>query len=569
MTYYHPISVREAVEKVNETWFLPAIQRPYDWGERDKKEKFIYKLFDSIIREYPIGTLIVWETRKRIPYRPFLRDYESEKLEKIVDKGHWGKKGVLLIYDGQQRLQSLYSCLNFTFHNKVLCYNLLFDLNTDKRANGFKFFVKQGDPEEGYIRLNEVYSWNPKKQVEFEESMLETLRKSKKSLNKKEERVAKGNLKQLWKLFIDRDFKLLSSFPLERDMTQEEVVDIFTRINTTGMALTGLEILFSKVKTVQCDFEERIWEANLEIKRQTNGFQFGPDDTLQVLHSLVKDTVRVDPERVDSSELEKFVQAWRELNSPLKSFFYDFLYRDFRMTHEKTITNKRALFPLIVYFYYMRKLNKKKFQHFSKSKKSMIDMKRYLLYSQLLYWDLQGYIDNFCRIIKNGCEKAKDYDFPFKRLRNFVEDSGRRQTHFRADDFDDPYQRWFVLKMITPNKPFTFLSDPDERFNPEIDHIFPMIPSFRISNPKRYNKWVDTIWNLQPVKGEVNAIKLASSPKDFFTEHPEYLKDYDFLPTKDLNDDLWLPENADKFIQARKMKIIAWIKHNYHVDIKL
>lgn len=569
MAYYNPISVREAVEKVNDNWFLPAIQRPYDWGERDKKEKFIYKLFDSIVREYPIGTLIVWETRKRIPHRPFLRDYESEKLERIVDKGHWGKKGVLLIYDGQQRLQSLYSCLNFTFHNKILCYNLLFDLNTDKRANGFKFFARQSDPEEGYIRLNEVYSWNPKKQVEFEERMLETLRKSKRSLSKKEERVAKGNLKQLWKLFIDRDFKLLSSFPLKRDMTQEEVVDIFTRINTTGMALTGLEILFSRVKTVQCDFEERIWEANLEIKKQTNGFQFGPDDTLQVLHSLVKDTVRVDPERVESSELKRFVEAWDELNSPLKSFFYDFLYNGFRITHEKTVANKRALFPLIVYFYYMRKLNKKKFQHISRSEKSMTDMKRYLLYSQLLYWDLQGYIDNFCRIIKNGCEKAKDFDFPFRKLKNFVEDNGRRWTRFRADDFDDPYQRWFVLKIITPNKPFTFLSDPDERFNPEIDHIFPMTPNFHIPNPKRYNKWVDTIWNLQPVKGEVNGIKLASSPRDFFSDHTEYLKGYDFLPTKDLGDDLWLPENADKFIKARKMKIIAWIRHSYHVDIEI
>jgi hypothetical protein len=560
--------VREAVEKVNATWFLPAIQRPYDWGERDKKEQFMYKLFDSIVREYPIGTLIVWETRQKIPYRPFLRDYESEKLEKIVDKGHWGKRGTLLIYDGQQRLQSLYSCLNFTFHNKVLCYNLLFDLNLDKRANGFKFFPKQEEPEEGYIRLNEVYSWNPKQQVEFEEKMLQRLRESKKDLSKKEETIAKRNLKQLWKLFVDRDFKLLSSFPLERDMDQMEVVDIFTRINSTGMALTGLEKLFSRIKTVKYDFEEQIWGDSLEIKRQTNGFQFGPDDTLQVLHSLVKGTVRVDPDRVDNSELQEFVLAWDELRSPLKSFFYDFLYRGFRVTHEKTITNKRALLPLIVYFYYMRKLNKRKFPDFSRSKKSIISMKKYLIFSQLLYWDLQGYIDNFCRMIKEGCEKARDYDFPFKKLKDFVADSGRRQTHFKADDFDDPYHRWFVLKIITPDKPFTFLSDPDERFNPEIDHIFPTTPNFRVRHRARYDKWVDTIWNLQPVKGEINGIKLAQAPKDFLTEHSEYLKDYDFLPTKDLNDELWLPENAHKFIQARKMKIIAWIKQNYRIDIE-
>ena len=87
--FYKPISVREVVQNINETWFLPAIQRPYDWGERNKKEKFIYKLFDSLLRRYPIGALIVWQTNKSIPFRDFLKDYDTEKLEKIKDQGAW------------------------------------------------------------------------------------------------------------------------------------------------------------------------------------------------------------------------------------------------------------------------------------------------------------------------------------------------------------------------------------------------------------------------------------------------------------------------------------------------
>ena len=80
--FYTPVSIREAIENVNNSWYLPAIQRPYDWGNRHKKEDFIYKLFDSIIREYPIGTLIIWETDQPIPYRPFITDFNSEKLTK-------------------------------------------------------------------------------------------------------------------------------------------------------------------------------------------------------------------------------------------------------------------------------------------------------------------------------------------------------------------------------------------------------------------------------------------------------------------------------------------------------
>ena len=97
---YKTISIKEAVEKINNTWFLPAIQRPYDWGERSRKQDFIYKLFDSLFRGYPIGSFILWDTQRKIPCRSFLTDYDSEKLERVMDKGRWGNRG--LVYDGQQ-----------------------------------------------------------------------------------------------------------------------------------------------------------------------------------------------------------------------------------------------------------------------------------------------------------------------------------------------------------------------------------------------------------------------------------------------------------------------------------
>jgi hypothetical protein len=565
--FYQPISIKEAIESVNDKWYLPAVQRPYVWGERHKKEEFIYKLFDSIIREYPIGTLIIWETSKKIPFRPFLEDYDSEKLTKIMDKGLWGKKDKRLVYDGQQRLQSLFSCLKFTFHGKVLCYNLLFDPNAEKEPNGFKFFPKHKEPEVGYIRLNELYSCSRKQLAEFEDRVIGKLRRSKKDLTKKEEIIAKNNLKQLWKIFIEDDTKLLSYYPLQKDLDEKDVLDIFKRINTTGMVLTKSEILFSEIKRIQFDFEEQIWETSLEIKRQTNGFSYSPDNILQILNLLVKGTVRVDPERVDESELQNFVNVWSELESPLKSFFYDFLYREFKMTHEKIVVSKQAMIPLIVYFYYMQILNNQKFRDFSE--KTLNSMKKYFLLSQLNYWDLQGYIDNFNKIIKNKCGSEKsNWDFPFKKLQNFVEKDRRRLVGLKADDLNLDSLRWFVLKILTPDRAFSFIEDPDDRFNPEVDHIFPIELKTKISKTSRYQKWVETIWNLQPVKGEINNLKRARSPEDFFTQYPKYLKDYDFLPTDDINDEIWSDEHAVEFIQTRRKKIIAWIKSKYNIEIR-
>jgi len=49
---------------------LPAIQRDFVWSETK-----IEKLMDSIMRSYPVGIVLVWETYKDIQYRQFEKVY--------------------------------------------------------------------------------------------------------------------------------------------------------------------------------------------------------------------------------------------------------------------------------------------------------------------------------------------------------------------------------------------------------------------------------------------------------------------------------------------------------------
>ena len=48
---------------------LPAIQRDFVWNP-DR----IVMLMDSIMRGYPIGIVLLWETYAEIPYRAFVTD---------------------------------------------------------------------------------------------------------------------------------------------------------------------------------------------------------------------------------------------------------------------------------------------------------------------------------------------------------------------------------------------------------------------------------------------------------------------------------------------------------------
>ena len=82
-------------------YWLPNIQRKFVW-----KEDQIERLFDSILREYPIGTLLVWKTKSKIRRRKFIDNYKLDiKLTDLYIPED--EKLKMLVLDGQQRLQSL------------------------------------------------------------------------------------------------------------------------------------------------------------------------------------------------------------------------------------------------------------------------------------------------------------------------------------------------------------------------------------------------------------------------------------------------------------------------------
>src|SRR6056297_9295 len=112
------MSIIDAVDDLNENIFLPAIQREFVWGSDQ-----IIRLFDSIMREYPIGSFLVWKLKgdpavAQIKYR-FVRHYiedrvypdnpEFEQLDHHNPKVPSHEESALpdtqrLILDGQQRL---------------------------------------------------------------------------------------------------------------------------------------------------------------------------------------------------------------------------------------------------------------------------------------------------------------------------------------------------------------------------------------------------------------------------------------------------------------------------------
>ncbi|WP_108866332.1 DUF262 domain-containing protein [Aquimarina aquimarini] len=576
---YLGISVKEAINNLNagtNGWFLPAIQRPYVWGSRYETEIYICKLFDSILKGYPIGGLIVWNTEEEIPYREFITDYKNGEIPKLVDKGLHGRKDKWLIYDGQQRLQTLFSCLKYTFQDKILVYDLLYDLSNsiEPEDTGFSFVEKNAKLEWNKIRMNQLFSKLPdeNKRV-FRKSII----KLKEDISDAEETLIENNTDILWDIFVKTEKKSLAYFPIIT--TNKKVVnEVFERLNTGGMALSLADLLFSKIKSEHYDFEEKLQGCSKNIYNITGkGYLFNAYNILQLIYLLVKRGVRIDPQKVKQNEIELFKSIWNNLEVPLQSFFADYLWGQFRINNNSIIPRNLALLPIIIYFY---EIFNKGFKFKDISSENLKGINKYFIKSQINDWNLQSFIDNFSRIIIEQSQKNKKlFDFPLDKIEDFIRIKKKRNTEVYENTFVG--YNWFVLKILTPERIYQFEPDIKGRFNPEIDHIFPIKLKNRDEN---YDINVDVVWNMQPTKGDINSFKTNIHPKMFFTDKAtnsknekligsKYVTEYDFLfPINEnnqinFNDDIW--DRPIEFIEKRKSKMIEYLKIKYGIAFKV
>ncbi len=119
------LSIRKIVNYLNDEqaegggFWLPNIQRPFVWSEEQ-----IAKLFDSIMREYPISTLLVWKTKEPVKHRKFIDLYKHDiKLSSYFVPDH--SRAKMMVLDGQQRLQSLFIGLKGSYEGKELYFDVM------------------------------------------------------------------------------------------------------------------------------------------------------------------------------------------------------------------------------------------------------------------------------------------------------------------------------------------------------------------------------------------------------------------------------------------------------------
>jgi uncharacterized protein with ParB-like and HNH nuclease domain len=110
-------TVEDMLPDLNSRIFLPGLQREFVWNPSQ-----VEMLFDSLMRDYPIGVLIKWNVRRaREDYYAyeFIQNYIADSgrvPQALKDEGYIrnndraddAAEADALIIDGQQRLNSLF-----------------------------------------------------------------------------------------------------------------------------------------------------------------------------------------------------------------------------------------------------------------------------------------------------------------------------------------------------------------------------------------------------------------------------------------------------------------------------
>jgi hypothetical protein len=98
---------------------LPEFQRPFVW-----KRKQILELLDSIYRNYPIGSALLWESRQELASKRSIADLEVGERSKNYPVNY--------LLDGQQRLSTICGVLHWEPGDPKSVWNVIFDLKTEK-----------------------------------------------------------------------------------------------------------------------------------------------------------------------------------------------------------------------------------------------------------------------------------------------------------------------------------------------------------------------------------------------------------------------------------------------------
>ena len=208
---------------------LPKFQRSFVWSERQ-----ITTLLDSVARGYPIGSVLLWQSRQELR-----SENRIAGLEITLPRPDYP---VNYLLDGQQRLSTICGAMYWDGSRADSRWNLAYDLQTQT----FMHLNTTDEPPLHQIRLNKLS--DPSVYFKHVAALDAPTIKNSEQL--------KERANTLFNRF--KDYKIATV--TLGDMALKDVAPIFERINSTGTPLTMVDLMRAATWSPEFDLVDTIEE---------------------------------------------------------------------------------------------------------------------------------------------------------------------------------------------------------------------------------------------------------------------------------------------------------------------
>ena len=501
-------TIKSLMEEIaNNKLCLPIIQRDFCW-----EPKYIELLFDSLMRDYPIGYFLLWEFDNeklgKYSFYGFRSDVNSDDIFASTELREHQSEGAIAVLDGQQRMASMYIGLYGSYTTK----------KTDGSPMKKKLYLNlfsNNDQEEKHVKVIEKlydFKFKTDEEVERENSdasnlyywfeVSEVLVKSFNIENyisgiedKELRKLAKRNLKLL-KENICNNTEIFVFKRIKKDKTIHEVLEMFERINHLGKELSKTDLLFSAFVAESPELRSRMVQLITTCNIKTNNnykSKIGIDTIIQSCIIMNKETIKIKLDTITTDLVKDIEKNWTKYEKPIIKFFE--ILNEIKI-FPKTFNAIYSIYPVI---YFIKKGNKIT----DEIKKNI---KKYIILSHLkriysTHSDTR--VDQMIDAINNNKIKV----FSYSELKKLTIDKTVGLFKVTEEDINN----WLIKEKygkssdVTLNILSLIQSDYDNVTNYDQDHLHPKNP--RSDEQKKLTiQQLDTFKNLKNGIGNLQII---------------------------------------------------------------
>ena len=528
------MKISTILDKIDEKQlFVPAFQREYVWKRDDAK-----LLIDSLIKEYPTGTMLTWETDQPPEF-------------KGPHKYNAKQGAVRLLLDGQQRVTTLYMLIRGELPPYYTAAEIMADprglyVNVDTLELAYYMKTKM---KKNPLWLDITELFRGKIDAFDLEPACSAIGKS---LTIGELKLYNRNINAI-KQIMDRDFPE-QTIPIKANI--REAIDIFYKVNASGVALTEAELAMAQISGYWPEARDLFKAKLAELKNA--GFGFRLDFLVYVLLGCVHH-MGSDMRKLHAQENKTALQsAWKRLDDQVLDYVVNLLRASAFVDHIREINSPYALVPIIVYC-------------FDKEGTPLTDLEIRKMVKWFYYSQIRSrYVSQLPQKLDRDLRTLTESEQPFDDLLQVIAEERPLKVlplEFAGRAIRHPLfsmVRWYVKSRgaVCLTTGVSLHKNMGKKYQIEMDHIFPFSRLKRAGygrgNRIKY-ALAQEFTNRALLTRVANRSKAAMDPARYLADVAEKFPKALELQCIPTNQELWQIGNYERFLESRRALLASHI----------